>query len=151
MFGSKDKLFCTRSLLNKKNSTAAVMFFFFWLWHFLKEIMTMPCTFMQDFFSLSLCLVSICVIDLSAAFQNKKNIVFRVRKHLKFCNTYYIYEIVWTVFKIFWLVLSGFVKKMVDQSFLICSTVKCKSKVVISKFYSKIVGHFFLKAPNFQM
>ena len=69
----------------------------------------MPCTFMQDFFCLSVLKhISICVIDLSGVFEKKNN------GHFKIHN----------VFKIFWLVLSGFVKKMVDQ-FAVHNMYKC--------------------------
>ena len=73
----------------------------------------MPCTFMQDFFSLSVLKhISICVIDLSAVFENKKNIVLMVRKHLKFCNTTIIfmksYEMFSKYFDWFYLLINLF-------------------------------------------
>ena len=58
--------------------------FFFLLWHFLKEIMTMPCTFMQDFFCLSVLKhISICVIDLSGVFEKKNNGHFKIHNVFK--------------------------------------------------------------------
>jgi hypothetical protein len=62
--------------------------------------MTMPCTFMQDFFCLSVLKhISICVIDLSGVFEKKIMVILRFIMFSKYFDWF----------------LSGFVKKMVDQ------------------------------------